>query len=148
MLLFSLMSSLVAQLVKNRPAKWETWIRSLGWEDPLEEGMETHSSVLAWKIPWTEEPDGLLSMGSQRIDTTEFSFFFFDVWFCFIYLFSFFVIYKIIFLFIIFLLYYIVLVLPYMDMNPPRVYTCSLSWTPFPPPSPYHPSGSSQCTSP
>ena len=76
MLLFSLMSSLVAQLVKNPPAKWETWIRSLGWEDPLEEGMETHSSVLAWKIPWTEEPDGLLSMGSQRIDTTEFSFFF------------------------------------------------------------------------
>ena len=48
-----------------------------GWEDPLEEGMETHSSVLAWKIPWTEEPDGLQSMGSQRIDITEFSFFFF-----------------------------------------------------------------------
>ena len=67
MLLFSLMSSLVAQLVKNRPAKWETWIRSLGWEDPLEEGMETHSSVLAWKIPWTEEPGGLQSTGSQRV---------------------------------------------------------------------------------
>ena len=47
MLLFSLMSSLVAQLVKNPPAKWETWIRSLGWEDPLEEGTETHSSILA-----------------------------------------------------------------------------------------------------
>ena len=55
-----------------------------GWEDPLEEGMETHSSVLAWKIPWTEEPDGLLSMGSQRIDITEFSFFFFFLMFDFV----------------------------------------------------------------
>ena len=43
----------VAQLVKNPPAMWETWVRSLGWEDPLEKGMATHSSILAWKIPWT-----------------------------------------------------------------------------------------------
>ena len=45
--------SLVAQLVKNLPAMWETWVRSLGWEDPLEEGKSTHSSILAWRIPWT-----------------------------------------------------------------------------------------------
>ena len=48
--------SLVAQLVKNLPAMWETWVRSLGWEDSLEKGMATHSRVLAWRIPWTEEP--------------------------------------------------------------------------------------------
>ena len=47
---------LVAQMVKNPPAMQETWVRSLGWEDPLEEGMATHSSILAWRIPWTEEP--------------------------------------------------------------------------------------------
>ena len=46
-------ASLVAQLVKNSPAMWETWVRSLGWEDPLEKGMATHSSILAWRIPWT-----------------------------------------------------------------------------------------------
>ena len=62
-----LWSSLVAQLVKNLPAMPETWVRSLGWEDPLEEGMATHSSILAWRIPWTEEPGGLQSMGSQRV---------------------------------------------------------------------------------
>ena len=45
----------------------ETWVRSLGWEDPLEEEMATHSSILAWEIPWTEEPGGLHSMGSQRV---------------------------------------------------------------------------------
>ena len=45
----------------------ETWVRSLGWEDPLEEGMATHSSILAWRIPWTEEPGGLQSMGLQRV---------------------------------------------------------------------------------
>ena len=44
---------LVAQLVKNLPAMWETWVRSLGWEDPLEKGMATHSNILAWRIPWT-----------------------------------------------------------------------------------------------
>ena len=59
-------ASLVAQLVKNLLAMWETCIRSLGWEDPLEEGMVTHSSILAWRIPWTKEPGGLQSMGSQR----------------------------------------------------------------------------------
>jgi len=45
----------VAQRVKNLPAKWETWVSSLGWEDPLEKGMATHCSILAWRIPWTEE---------------------------------------------------------------------------------------------
>ena len=60
-------ASLVVQLVKNPPAMRKTWAKSLGWEDPLEEGMSTHSSVLAWRIPWTEEPGGLQSMGSQRV---------------------------------------------------------------------------------
>ena len=60
----------MAQTVKNLPALWETWVRSLGGEDPLEKGMATHSSILAWRISWTEEPGGLQSMGSQR-DTTE-----------------------------------------------------------------------------
>ena len=55
------------QLYKNSPAMQETWVRSLGWEDPLEERMATRSSVLAWRIPWTEEPGGLQSMGSQRV---------------------------------------------------------------------------------
>ena len=59
--------SLVAQSVKNLPAVQETWVRSLGWEDPLEKEMATHSSILAWKISWTEEPGGLQSMGSQRV---------------------------------------------------------------------------------
>ena len=58
--------SLVAQMVKNLPEMQETWVRSLDWEDPLEKGMATHSSVLAWSTPWTEEPSGLLSMGPQR----------------------------------------------------------------------------------
>ena len=60
-------SSLVAQLIKNRPTFWETWVRSLGWEDPLEKEMAIHSSTIAWKIPWTEEPGRLRSMGSQRV---------------------------------------------------------------------------------
>ena len=60
-------ASLVAQLVKNLPAMWETWVQSLGQEDPLEKGMGTHSSILAWRIPWTEELGGLQSMGSQRV---------------------------------------------------------------------------------
>ena len=55
-------ASLVAQLVKNLPAMWETWVQSLGWEDPLEKGKATHSSILAWRIPWT-----IQSMGSQRV---------------------------------------------------------------------------------
>ena len=64
--LFSQSSSLVAQMVKNLPAMQETWVQSLGQEDPLEKGMATHSSILAWRIPWTELPGGLQSMGSQR----------------------------------------------------------------------------------
>ena len=59
--------SLVSQKVKNPPAMREIWVLSLGWEYPLEEGMITHSSILAWRIPWTEEPGGLQSMGSQRV---------------------------------------------------------------------------------
>ena len=54
-------------MVKPLPAMWETGVRSLGREDPLEKEMATHSSALAWKIPWTEEPDGLQSMGLQRV---------------------------------------------------------------------------------
>ena len=57
----------MAQTVKHLPAVWETWVRSLGWEDPLEKETATHSSTPAWKIPWTEEPGGLQSMGSQRV---------------------------------------------------------------------------------
>ena len=64
-------SSLVAQLVKNLPAVQETRLRSLGREDPLEKEMATHSSTVARKIPWTEEPGGLQSVGSQESDTTE-----------------------------------------------------------------------------
>ena len=60
-------ASLVAQLVKNPPVTRESWVRSRGWEDPLEKEMAPHSSTLAWKIPWTEEPGGLQSMGSQRV---------------------------------------------------------------------------------
>ena len=58
-------ASLVAQTVKSLPAIWETWARSLGWEDHLEKGTATHSSILAWRIPWTEEPGGLQSIGSH-----------------------------------------------------------------------------------
>ena len=58
-------ASLVAQLVNNPPAMQETWVRSLSWEDTLEKGTATHSSILAWKIPWTEEPGRLKPMGSQ-----------------------------------------------------------------------------------
>ena len=60
-------ASPVAQMVKNLPAMQETWVQSLGQEEPLEKGMATQSSILAWRIPWTEEPDGLQSMGSQRV---------------------------------------------------------------------------------
>ena len=58
---------LVAQTVKRLPATWETWVRSLGWKDPLEKEMATHSSIFAWKIPRTEEPGRLQSMGLQRV---------------------------------------------------------------------------------
>ena len=61
----SVMSSLVAQIVKNLPAMRKTWAPSLGWEDHLEKGMSTHSSILAWRIPWTEEPGRLQSMKSM-----------------------------------------------------------------------------------
>ena len=54
-------------VVKNLPAKQETWVWSLGWGDPLEKGMATHSNILAWEIPWTEEPGRLQTVGSQRI---------------------------------------------------------------------------------
>ena len=57
----------LAHMVKNLPTMQETWIQSLGQEDPLEKEMATHSSILAWEIPWTEEPGGLQSMGSQRV---------------------------------------------------------------------------------
>ena len=57
----------MSQSVKNLPAMRETWVQFLGREDLLEEGMATHSSVLAWRIPWTEEPGGLQSVGSQRV---------------------------------------------------------------------------------
>ena len=59
--------SLMDQTVKNPPAMWEAWLGFLGWEDPLEEDMATHFSILAWRIPWTEEPGGLQSMESQRV---------------------------------------------------------------------------------
>ena len=62
---------LVAQMVKNLPAMQETQFPLLGQEDPLEKGVATHSSVLVWRIPWTEEPGGLQSMGLQESDTTE-----------------------------------------------------------------------------
>ena len=67
------MASLLSQLAKNPPAMQETWVQSLGWKDPLEEGMATRCSTLAWRIPWTEEPDGLQSMGLQSWtrDTAE-----------------------------------------------------------------------------
>ena len=57
----------MTQMVKNLPATWETQVQSLGWKDPLEEEMSTHSSILAWEIPWTGEPGGLQSMGWQRV---------------------------------------------------------------------------------
>ena len=60
-------ASLVAQTVKNLPAMQEIEVQSLDWEDPLEKGMATHSSILTWIIPWTEEPGGLQSMGLQRV---------------------------------------------------------------------------------
>ena len=64
---------LVAQTVKSLPEMQETQVQSLGWEDPLKKEMATHSSILAWRIPWTKEPDGLQSMGSQRDMTKQLS---------------------------------------------------------------------------
>ena len=65
--LSSIWASLVAQMVKNLPAMWETQVQSLGQEDPLDKEMATHSSILAWRIPWTEEAGRLQYMGSQRV---------------------------------------------------------------------------------
>ena len=65
--LLSEWASLVAQTVKNLPAMQETQVQSLGQEDPLEKGMATHCSILAWRMPWTEDPGGLQSMGLQRV---------------------------------------------------------------------------------
>ena len=65
--IFTKETSLVAQTVQHVSTMRETWVRSLGWEDPLEKEMATHSSTIAWKIPWTEEPGRLQSMGSQRV---------------------------------------------------------------------------------
>ena len=62
-----LRASWVAQMVKNLPAVQETWVQPLSWEDPLEKSTATHSSTLAWRIPWTVEPDGLQSIDSQRV---------------------------------------------------------------------------------
>ena len=61
----------MAQIVKNPPAMQETWVRSLGWGDPLEKGMAAHSSILAWEIPWTEKAGGLNPWGHKESDTTE-----------------------------------------------------------------------------
>ena len=95
--------------------------------------MATHSSILAWRIPCTKEPSGLQSIGSERIghDWSDLAHSFIFYYYYYFFLF-----------------YNIVLVLPYIDMNLPRVYIYSPSWTHLPHPSPSHPSGSSQCTSP
>ena len=58
-------------MVKNPPATLETWAQSLGWDDPLEKGMATHSSILSWRVPWTEEPGGLQFTGHRESDMTE-----------------------------------------------------------------------------
>ena len=60
----------MAQMVKNLPAVWEAWVQSLGQEDPLKKGMAIHSSILAWKVSWTEEPGRLQSRGSQRVNVS------------------------------------------------------------------------------
>ena len=69
---------LAAQAVKHLPAMWEARVKSLGWKDPLEKEMATHSSTHAWKIPWMEKPGGLQSMGSQRVghEVSDFTFHF------------------------------------------------------------------------
>ena len=74
--MYTICSSLVAQMVKCLPALREIWIRSLGREDPLEKELATHSSILAWKIPWMEEPGGLQSTGSQRVGLSDYQFHF------------------------------------------------------------------------
>ena len=61
----------MAQIVKNLPAMWETWVQPLGQEDPLEEGVATHSGILTWEIPWSEEHGRLQSTGGKELDTAE-----------------------------------------------------------------------------
>ena len=70
-IIITIWASLIAQLVKHLPAMQETWVRSLGQEDPLEKEMATHSSILAWRIPWTEKLGGLQSTGHKESDMTE-----------------------------------------------------------------------------
>ena len=67
----NLQVSLVAQMAKNSSAVQEAWVQSLGWEDPLEEGMATHSSILAWRIPWTEETGGLHGVSKSRTGPSD-----------------------------------------------------------------------------
>ena len=69
--MYKMWASLVAQMVKNLPVMLKTWIQSLGRENPLEKAMATHSSILAWRIPWTEEPGGCSPQGCKELDTTE-----------------------------------------------------------------------------
>ena len=66
-------------MVKNLPALWETRVQSLGWEDPLEKGLATHSSILAWRVPWTEEPGRLQSVGLQKVGYRLSGFHFFQL---------------------------------------------------------------------
>ena len=77
-----LRDSLVVQRLKQLAAMWETWVQPLGWEDPLEKEMATHSSILAWRIPWTEELGGLQSTGRKESDMTEQLHFHFQFTFC------------------------------------------------------------------
>ena len=65
---------MMAQLVRNLPAVWEPWFPSLGWEDPLEKGMATHSSILAWKIPWREVPGGYTPWGRKESDIVDYTY--------------------------------------------------------------------------
>ena len=69
--LYIIWASLVAQMVKKLPAMWETWVQSLGQEDPLEKEMATHCNILAWRLQWTEEPDGYSPLGHKESDMTE-----------------------------------------------------------------------------
>ena len=69
--MYKMWASLVVQMVKNLPVMLKTWVQSLGWENPLEKAVATHSSILAWRIPWTEEPGGYSPQGCKELDTTE-----------------------------------------------------------------------------
>ena len=137
-------ASLVVQKVTNHPAMWKTWVRSLCWEDPLEEGMTTPPVFLPGESPWTEEPRKLQSMGSQRIghdwatngthSCEEYTLIMLTirktkcgVYAAVIFFQLFFIFFNFYFYFI--LLYNTVLVLPYIDMNPPRMYIRSQTWT-------------------